>query len=103
MYLNLDLLYVLDAFTFPLFYYSNGSCFEVYCPINLKSVKFGSSGYTFYCDFITSKMKSDDRIFEFESNRMYSVHNARYFLKSCNLFKIKEKEYLFLKSNKRIK
>ena len=108
MYLNLDLLYVLDAFTFPLFYYSNGRSQEIYCPLTLKSIFKMNVNYIEYCDYMTSSCTINNSTFTMINNDLYKFTEEYYlykgtiWLEKCKPFKIKEKEYIFLKSNKRI-
>ena len=109
MYLNLDLLYNINDYFFPLFYYKSRYTKEVYCPITKKSILFyyvneitGLGLYkkrtTNYYDYITLKLKNYD-------NKIYSFDNCQFTEKttiSCNPFYLDKKYLDFLTNNIRI-
>ena len=115
MYLNLDLLYNVEIYFFPLFYYKHGySSFVIYSPITKKSVECGNccNDHFIYCDYISCKSflkttgfnngkmesfkKEDYSITEIE----YIFFNIKY--SKCNLIKLKKEELEYLKSNIRV-
>ena len=104
MYLNLDLLYNVDNYIYPLFYYRvKYGCDEIYSPMTKKSIY--KSDYNIYYDFITKKYKYkgvssfDDTHYIFTENTLN--HNGSIYNK-CYPFKLSKKDLYFLKSNTRI-
>ena len=68
MYLNLDLLYNINHFLFPLFYYNDGNTSEVYSAIYQRSV-YKSNGiryYHYYLDAINIINISKNKCAPFE-------------------------------------
>ena len=110
MYLNLDLLHVVDNYTFPLFYYKNVTGSEVYSPMTLKSVwvAYFSPYYPYFFDYKTlnwmaNNIKSNSIDFEglkFREKGLYLDENINSF--RCEPFKLSKEAKKFLKSNKRI-
>ena len=101
-YLNLDLLYVLDNYTFPLFYYSNKyrSFYKVYSPMTLKSIFKDSRNYY---DYLTKKTRLIDRtIVKFDTFEITEKNAIYYENNICESFKLSKKDISFLKSNIRI-
>ena len=112
MYLNLDLLYNVDNYLFPLFYY-NGcnynykSSNKVYSPITKKCI-FNSV----YYDFITKKMQNGYFIFDFDDTKHIITENTITWINTitwkniiynkCNPFKLNSEDLYFLKNNTRI-
>ena len=107
-YLNLDLLYVLDDYTFPLFYYSNEVSTEVYSPMTLKSVYIRYNENPYFTDYKTSKLKINGNTRKFENRyKLRFTEKEIYFNQNLDSykskpFKINQKFSDFLKSNKRI-
>ena len=102
MYLNLDLLYNVDIYLFPLFYYySNSSQYFVYCPITKKSVyQYNNYNYDYiYYDHITN-------LFKCKNNETGSVYYGIDFIvklyTKCKPFFLEKEHIKYLKSNKRI-
>ena len=109
MYLNLDLLYNVEIYLFPLFYYKDYYSYIVYSPITKKS----TSGI-FFRDYITLNFKwntsyepKEPQVFPFKKENyiVTEIEFIRYGSKDirCDPFKISKKEIDFLKSNTRIK
>ena len=104
MYLNLDLLYNVDIYLFPLFYYNINSIHSqsfVYCPITKKSAyQYNNYNYDYiYYDHITNLCKC-------KNNKTGSFYYdidfiTRYYTKCKPIFLDKE-HIKYLKSNKRI-
>ena len=105
MYLNLDLLYNVDIYLFPLFYYRNKSffnkIFRVYSPMTKKSmyIEIDFDCKYIYCDHITFvyKNKNIKRLFDYDIN----IYLAELYTK-CKPFFLEKKYIEYLKSNKRI-
>ena len=105
MYLNLDLLYNVNNYLFPLFYYKdNYGNFEIYSPMTKKSIF--TSYYNIYYDFITKKYEYLSKIFDFDvTNYIFTENILNYrdsILKKCKPFKLESEDLYFLKSNTRI-
>ena len=115
MYLNLDLLYVLDNYTFPLFYYKKDlESIAVYSPMALKS--FFDAFLLEHIDHITSKsynclFKENAliKIYNFEYKVIvFNITEENYFrIGYCKMdksepFKLSKETKAFLKSNIRI-
>ena len=108
MYLNLDLIYNVNNYLYPLFYYkycNNDPECEVYSPMTKKSV-YKNCDYVIYYDFITKKYEYLAKIFDFDdTDCIFTENTLKYYdsiLEKCKPFKL-NKEYLyFLKSNTRI-
>ena len=107
MYLNLDLLYNVDNYLFPLFYYKFEYDYgrQVYSPMTKKFVFKDNQDSITYFDFITKKYGNSGSsfnykiIFIFTENRLN--HNG-YVFNKCKPFKLNKKDLYFLKSNTRI-
>ena len=105
MYLNLDLLYNVDKYFYPLFYYKYIN-FEVYCPITKKSV-YISPCYSICYDFITKKRNwQSDKNIDFNDTKHIITENTitwkNIIYKKCKPFKLNSEDLYFLKSNTRI-
>ena len=112
MYLNLDLLYNVNKYLYPLFYYGDKyGKREVYCPITKKSINIHINDiiHTFYYDFITKNSKYNNRKISFTEyckTRIFTENTLNrngYIYNKCNPVKLTKKELHFLKSNTRIK
>ena len=117
MYLNVDLLYVLDEYLFLLFYYRSNFSLSVYSPITKKSVII-YDGYlssnpdecrdAILIDHIINNFKQFPEGLLLKANGSFIFTEKRYFcfdteFLKCKPFKLDKKLILFLKSNKRIK
>ena len=117
MYLNLDLLYNINDYFFPLFFYKldfnlNVCLYEVYSPMFKKSINFFKNKNFIYIDYITGKYKNDyneihDLNFEV-SNYQFTEkeirnHNNNIDGYKCNPFYLDKKYIDFLTNNIRIK
>ena len=114
MYLNLDLLYNVYKFLFPLFYYKSiqGSCI-IYLPITKKSISIYPSKTIYYNDHITGtfRISDDNDIYggnkDNQNNWVYFIEKRIIYyateFKKCNLKKIKKEHFDYLKNNIRIK
>ena len=109
MYLNLDLLYNLNKYLYPLFYYKNcdynyKSSNKVYSPMTKKYI-FNSTENVYY-DFITKKMQNGYFIFDFDDKPYIITENTitwrNIIHKKCKPFKLNSEDLYFLKSNTRI-
>ena len=120
MYLNLDLLYNINDYLYPLFYYKNYNSYlsTVYSPTTKKSICFycneitGLGLYekriTNYYDYITLKYKNYDNTiyyfeldcFQFTEKNTTSCNIIRGY--KCNPFYLDKDKLEFLKSNTRI-
>ena len=96
MYLNLDLLCVLDNYTFPLFYYKNVASTEVYSPMAVKSVYVLYNETPYFTDYnIIQKISyyfTEKHLFKFGWVKM----------NRCEPFNIDKYSKTFLQSNIRI-
>ena len=111
MYLNLDLLYNIDTYLYPLFYYSDRyDLSEVYSPMSLKSIYFfrdEGTPHTIYFDYLNLNFKKGEKIhlflvsFTFNFTKEKLIFN-QFVLNNSSSFKLKKQDILFLKSNKRI-
>ena len=90
MYLNLDLLYNVNKYLYPLFYYKN-AYWGGYCIYSSMTKKFIIGKYIYY------DVNSINYIFT--ENRL--IHNGFIFNK-CKPFNLTKKEIVFLKNNIRI-
>ena len=105
MYLNLDLLYNVDIYLCPLFYYKYKKIDAIiYSPMTKKYMYMyiygckGQYNYTYYDD-ITNLCKSENTISSFNNDIDSNI--SRYYTKSKPFFL--EKEHIkYLKSNERI-
>ena len=95
-YLNLDLLYNIDTYLYPLFYYKCSDRSEVYSPMTLKSIA-NFNHDTFYFDHITINYHY---ICTFTEE--YTINNGHKYSSRCEPFKLSKEQILFLKSNKRL-
>ena len=109
MYLNLDLLYNIDTYLYPLFYYMGESVFEVYSPMTKKGVYIEDWIITYF-DYISRKYyeNQNDTITirtiynKFNFTESHVLWDGEIILDKCIPFKLKKQDILFLKSNKRI-
>ena len=108
MYLNLDLLYNIDNYLYPLFYYQScnyKSNYRVYSPM-IKKFLYIYSCYSVYYDFITKKMQTRYFILHFDDKPYIITENTitwrNIIHKRCNPFKLNSKDLYFLKNNIRI-
>ena len=101
MYLNLDLLYNVNNYLFPLFYYNNGISKEVYYPITKKSVLYFYSNekrITDYYDYITFSFCHKDDINGFLFGNKYHFTREKSFTNTpinsviCAPFKISKED-----------
>ena len=117
-YLNLNLLYVVDQFLFPLFYYKNKVCTEVYSPtavyspITLKSVF--DCNWSEHINHLTLTKKYYNFIFKgihifdknsinvTEKNFFKTDFTGTYIMDKSEPFKLSKETKAFLKSNIRI-
>ena len=113
MYLNLDLLYNVNNYLYPLFYYKGRYTEEVYSPTTKKSILFYyvneiTSLYEKrnYYDYITLKYKNYDNKIrgfdhcQFTEKTTTSCNNINGY--KCDPFYLEKHELKFLKSNTRI-
>ena len=111
MYLNLDLLYNIDNYLFPLFYYQScgyKSSYKVYSPMTKKFVYINRC-YGIYYDLITKqkclkeilykRIIFDDTKYIFTENTIIHITS---FYNKCNPFKLNSEDLYFLKNNIRI-
>ena len=110
MYLNLDLLYNIDNYLYPLFYYKSETHKEVYSPITKKSIVcFHCNKITIYYDYIILKKINlhNNTIYYFEldcfqftekNTTTYNIIDGY----KCNPFYLDKEELEYLKSNTRI-
>ena len=118
MYLNLDLLYNVDKYLFPLFYYgflTLDSVGEVYCPVSKKSIYFDFDSFNkrillydlITCNFIdeNSIIHHFDEEFEYTQEKvkfgpftLYKYTNKQSEIKS----NINTGKFEFLYNNKRL-
>ena len=124
LYINLDLLYNINEFLFPLFYYEYkiftrlyGMALEefqgrytnfhvIYSPMTLKSVCIDPQDVDKFFDFFTQKIKVDNMI------RLFNIYIMTFSEKSLNWddrilnrtepFKLKKEYISFLKSKTRL-
>ena len=93
MYLNLDLLYNVNNYLYPLFYYNNKYDKEVYSPMTKKFIFI--SDYNIYFDFITKKYGYLTKIFDFNNTNCIFTENTvkqyRHILYKCKAFRLKKK------------
>ena len=108
MYLNLDLLYNVNKYLYPLFYYEyNYEKREIYSPMTKKSINKYVFNWTTYLfiDYITKNFKYNNRNISFTETRIFTentfIRNGNIYNK-CDPFKLTKKELHFLKSNTRI-
>ena len=114
MYLNLDLLYNVDNYLFPLFYYKYRNPFfkneyKIYSPVIKKSI-LKIKIDDIYFDFITKKYRneSSDKFFNYADviNGIFTENTINYpgccIYNKCKPFNLTKKEIVFLKSNTRI-
>ena len=104
MYLNLDLLYNVNNYLYPLFYYKNKYVHVVYSPMTKKSVFKNNQDSITYLDFITKKYGNSGSSFDtticiFTENTLN--HNG-FIYNKCKPFKLESEDLYFLKSNTRI-
>ena len=103
MYLNLDLLYNVDMYLLPLFYYKKSIFYRyeifVYCPITKKSVyQYNNYNYN-YNDHITNLCKwKNNTIGSF----YYDIDCISESYTKCKPFFLEKKYIEYLKSNERI-
>ena len=109
MYLNLDLLYNIDKYLYPLFYYKIIHWGHlVYSPMIKKSVY--KNNHIIYSDYITKKYNEykevslvstfDDTGYIFTENTIN--FDGRFTFIKYKPFKINKTDLIFLKSNTRI-
>lgn len=108
-YLNLDLIYNVNNYLYPLFYYNYSNySYEVHCPITKKSL-YKSNSSTFYYDYITSKFQIKNgkygKIFD-KTKYVFTENifnlNGSIFFNKCEPFKLDSEDLYFLKNNTRI-
>ena len=106
-YLNLDLLYNVNDFLFPLFYYQScnySSSYRVYCPMAKKCV-YINPYYTICYDFITKKRNCQKDVIFDDTKYIFTENTAKYkniTYNKCKPFKLNSKDLYFLKNNTRI-
>ena len=108
MYLNLDLLYNIDKYLFPLFYYTYECCdnsyvYAVYTPTTKKAV-FKNEVYIAYSDYMTKKYEELGKIF-YSTNHKITENifiQCGYIFKKCEPFELDKKDFFYLKNNTRI-
>ena len=106
MYLNLDLLYNVNNYLFPLFYYRDDyGNFKIYSPMTKKSV-YEIEFCNVYFDYITKKYEYLVKIFDFDDTGYIFTENTLnkggYIYNKCKSFKLTKEDLHFLKSNTRI-
>ena len=113
MYLNLDLLYNIDNYLFPLFYYKCKHFQhekEVYSPMTFKSV-FVNYNYNYFSlyDYKNSRISSSNykdikKFFAYNCTFTENVfyYEKKVYMKKCKPFKLNSENLHFLKSNIRI-
>ena len=108
MYLNLDLLYNIDKYIYPLFYYKfkyGYDLTEIYSPMTKKSV-YKNIQDIIYSDFITKKYKGSSLLGIFDDTHYIFTENLLnydgFIYNKCKPFKLSKKDLHFLKSNTRI-
>ena len=114
MYLNLDLLYNIDKYLFPLFYYSKENYgyyghYEVYSPMTFKSI-FVNVNYNWFSlyDYKNSLTSCSEKVImkfymqncTFTENIFY--YEKKVYMEKCKPFKLNPENLYFLKSNIRI-
>ena len=109
MYLNLDLIYNVNNYLYPLFYYKiKHREFLVYSPMTKKSVYKNACGIIYH-DFITKKYNEykgvslvctfDDTGYIFTEN---TLNFNDFIFNKCKSFRVRKEDLYFLKSNTRI-
>ena len=109
-YLNLDLLYNVNNYLYPLFYYEykDKNDREVYCPITKKSIVYHDNILTCY-DYITFNFHFIEKniisnfpndIYHFTQENSLMVTNIHGY--KCDPFYLDKDKLEFLKSNTRI-
>ena len=116
MYLNLDLLYNVNNYLYPLFYYkyeyiSDTFIYGVYSPMTKKSIfknkLLNLKSYDdlpIYYDYITKKYGNLGSTFN-ETYHIFTENTLNYYnciYNKCKPFKLNSEELYFLKSNTRI-
>ena len=106
MYLNLDLLYNVNDFLFPLFYYENKekNGREVYCPITKKGIYF-FKGYSksYFFNYKIRKLGTDTCVRPFNIQYYFTSENVfnktEKVMTKTSPFKLSQKDIKFLKSS----
>ena len=108
MYLNLDLLYNVNDYLYPLFYYKQKYGRKVYCPITKKSIVNHDDTIIYY-DYITFNYHfiENNIIFNFPNDIYYFTQENSLILTNidgykCDPFYLDKDKLEFLKSNTRI-
>ena len=97
MYLNLDLLYNVNIYLYPLFYYKDASFEQVYCPITENSVYFYNNVFLTFDSSNNPVYKKDHTI---TKDTIYYENIVNF--NKCKPFKI-DKEYLKYLKNLKLK
>ena len=108
LYLNLDLLYNVNQFLFPLFYYSANRIRVIYSPMTLKSVCIEEKDVVRFFDYITQKIKMNNHTGPLEVKMEFTEETLEwsgiFFLEDVTLnrtepFKFKKESFLKSKIN----
>ena len=110
MYLNLDLIYNIFHYLFPLFYYKHkDKKYKVYSPFTKKGICFDCDNDCCYFDYITLKYNlqgqetsADFSFISFKVTEEFFLWQVKKFFK-CTPFKLTKEKIDFLQSNIRIK
>jgi len=101
-YLNLDLLYNIDNYLFPLFYYNSESGYKVYSPMTNKEIfiwgalYFPEKGIVLYHDYKTNVCLDENLKHILKKKENFNA------VERCKPFKLLKKDINFLKSNTRL-